>query len=196
LAVLIEGIQGIKVHKLTTFASVGAGKSLNNLFKKEILSNRALPFNLEVVRHGGGTNTELDFIPVLGGVHLGEGASSDKCQVKVYYTQPNKSKPWINPVSVSIFAIFLNLFSSFGSSHVRQTTLLDFTWKKIEDKSEVDAHLRLGNKLEPLRKCIAFILNVFTLFILNGQSMTSYFYANKNKKTPVKANLTPNFNLQ
>jgi hypothetical protein len=183
-AVLIEGVHKIKVNKLITCASVGVGRSINTVFKKEILPNRESPFTIQLVRNGGSRDRMIDFIPALGGVHLGEGTSPEKCDVEVSYIQPttNDRALWKNPVDFSLFAIMHNFLSTLGYGHRRQTTLQDFIWKKIEDRSEVDEHLRLGNKLETLRKCVAYVLHFFTFFRLNGLSMAAYFYTQKTKK--------------
>ncbi len=181
LAVLIEGIQGIKVNKLVTFACVGAGSQINDLFKKEILPRRTSPFEIQVVRNGGSEPVQVDYIPAVGGVHLGHGAPKDKCKVEVVYIQPRSSRPWTNPQDMSIYTMIKSVIISLGSAHRRQTTLQDFTWKKLEEPAEVDRQLNLGNRLETVRKIIAYAMHIFTFCQLNRPSLTSFFYTQKTK---------------
>lgn len=90
LAVLIEGVLKIRVDKLTTYCSVGTGRKINNLFKSEILAKRSTPFNIQVIRNGGdGSDDEVDYIPAVGGEHLGADAG-DKYKIEVTYISTNQ----------------------------------------------------------------------------------------------------------
>lgn len=180
LALLIEGIDGIEIKKLTTFCSVGVGEAINNLFKTEILQKRAKPFELQVLRNGGSSQEQVDYIPTIGGVHLGEGSSPEQCKVEVYYIQPGDQEVGFFSLR-SWFNLIRNFFLSFRYAHCRQTTLEKFSWKKVED-DRVQEHLNIGNRLEKIRKCFAYIIHFFTLCLLNGRSFASFFYVKRNEK--------------
>jgi hypothetical protein len=180
LAILIEGTLGIKVEKLITNCSVGVGRHISTLFKKEILANRSTPLPIQVIRQGGKSLDQLDHIPAVGGVHLGEGTSPEKCDVEVCYIQPGDDEVGIYPVNNGWFGLIKSFFSSFSMSHCRQTTLQRFRWKKIENKEEINQHLGLGNKFETIRLCFAYAVHVLSIFLLNRSSFTSFFLSQKN----------------
>jgi hypothetical protein len=182
LAILIEGMDKIKVEKLITLCSVGVGKDINNLFKKEVLEKRESPFKIQVIRNGGRSNTEMDYIPAVGGDHLGEETPQEKCAIEVCYIQPGKEEVGIYPTQTGWFDLTRNLLRSFSLSHCRQTTLQEFSWKKINGRTQINEHLRIGNQLEIIRKCFAYIIHFLTLFLLNGKSFTSFFYAQQNER--------------
>lgn len=176
LAVLIEGVLNIKVEKLTTYCSIGVGQKINDLFKNEILTKRSTPFNIQVIRNGGaGSDDEVDYIPTVGGEHLGTEAG-DKCKVEVTYIS-TKQQVEVCPLESSLLHRIKRFISSFGVPHCRQTTLKNFYWRKIANKNDVEKHLKIGNQLEKIRKIIAWIINFLTLFILNGRSFRSYYFA-------------------
>lgn len=185
LAVLIEGIQNITVTKLTTYCSVGVGKEINRLFHKEVLSKRTTPFQIQVIRNGGNKDgNENDYVPAIGGVHLGVGSKKfkdhkDKCQRNIVYIHPDAS-PLPLPLIEGGWDRFCKFLSSFRTPHCRQTTLKDFHWTKIKDEKEINAHLRIGNKLETLRKFFAHLFNIFTFGLINGRSFRSFY--NKQKE--------------
>lgn len=176
LAILIEGVLKIKVEKLTTYCSVGVGKKINNLFKSEILTKRSTPFNIQIIRNGGAnSDDEVDYIPTIGGEHLGAEAG-DKCKIEVTYISPHQNVE-ICPLKSSLSHRIKRFISSFGVPHCRQTTLKNFYWRKIENKNDIEKHLQIGNQLEKIRKIIAWAINLLTLFIFNGKSFQSYYFA-------------------
>jgi hypothetical protein len=176
LAVLIEGVLGIPVKNLTTYCSVGVGQKINELFKRDILSKRSSPFKIQVIRNGGaGSDDEVDYIPSVGGEHLGSGAV-DKCEVEVVYISTSADVE-IYPLQSGKLHQIWRFFQSFGTPHCRQTTLGDFYWKKIEHKKDADDHLiKVGNCLEKIRKIFAWIIHLLTLFLLNGKNFISYYF--------------------
>lgn len=175
LAILIEGVLEITVKKLTTFCSVGVGKQINQLFKDEVLSKRTTPFNIQVIRNGGnGPENGVDYIPAVGGVHLGAGTDDNKCEIEVTYINTSKEIETY-PLKSGILHRAKRFINSFGVPHSRQTTLKDFHWTKIEDRDDINKHLKVGNQLETIRKIFAWIINFLTLFILNGKNFKSYY---------------------
>lgn len=174
LAILIEGILGIEIKQLITFCSVGVGEAINNLFKKEILHKRKTTFNILVLRNGGSID-QIDYIPVVGGVHLGEGTASTECKIKICYIQPGNGE--VNYLSdySKWHKLFRRFLASFRGGHSRQTTLKEFNYKIVDD-SQINAHLRMGNQLEKVRKSFAYTLHTLTLRHLNSHSFNSYFY--------------------
>jgi hypothetical protein len=176
LAVLVEGVLKIKVEKLTTYCSVGVGQKINTFFKNEILTKRSTPFNIEVIRNGGaGSDDEVDYIPTVGGEHLGAEAG-DKCTIEVTYISTDQQVE-ICRLESTLLHLIKRFISSFGVPHCRQTTLKNFYWRKIENKDDVEKHLKIGNRLEKIRMIIAWIINLLTLFLLNGKSFQSYYFA-------------------
>jgi len=178
LAILIEGINGVEIKKLITCCSVGAGESINNLFKKEILQNRMRPFKIQVIRNGG-SEDQIDYIPTIGGVHLGEGSSSEQCKIKVCYIQPGNEEVGFLTTHPNRYNLIKRFLFTLSNGHSRQTTLKEFKWKII-DESQINEHLSIGNQLEKIRKCLAYTIHFLTLSTLNAQSFTSYFYLKKN----------------
>lgn len=189
-AILIEGILGIPVDRLVTYCSTGTGEEINKIFNKEILENRKTPFKMCVIRNGGDdTKNELDYIPYIGGVHIGEGADEEQCEIDLYYIHPKESEESELPQNPSVYHAMKQFIRSFSNAHCRQTTLDDFSWKKIDDREEINWNLRLGLQLETIRKCFAYVIHFLTLFLFNGNSFSSYFYAQR--KLPHTERLEP-----
>ena len=159
---------------MTTFCSVGVGKQINQLFKNKILSKRKEPFKIHVIRAGGDTEKDIDYVPAVGGVHLGADTDEDQCEIEVDYLNIN-DKLLTYPLEMGIFNLIKRFLNSFGISHCRQTTLKDFHWKRIDDRKEINKHLCVGNNLESIRKIVAYIIDIFTLFLFNGRSFKSYY---------------------
>lgn len=178
LAVLVEGVLGVEVKKLVTVGSVGVGGAVNELFIREVLSRRDKnnPFVIEVIRNGGQTEEEIDFIPALGGVHLGAGCDKDLCDARVYYVQPGQAAAGIYPEKVDWLTAVKGVLRSLGSVHCRQTTLQDFTWTVLTDSKEVDDHLSKGkSSVNNIRECVAYLIDWSTAFALNGLWLNFYF---------------------
>lgn len=175
LAILVEGVLKINVKKLTTYCSVGVGEEVNELFKSEVLLKRRTPFHIQVIRNGGaGSDDDVDYIPTVGGKHLGADAE-DKCKIEIIYISPSK-KVNTNPLESRVQQQIKRFIRSFGNSHSRQTTLKKFYWRKIENKDHIKKHLIIGNQIENVRKIFARSINLLTLFYLNGKSFKSYFF--------------------
>jgi hypothetical protein len=175
LAVLIEGLHPIEVKKLITYCSVGVGKKINELFKKEVLEKRQTPFSIQVIRNGSAQEENIDYIPAIGGVHLGEGTSSEKCAIEVCYLQQEESEEEVYNKDINFFKLIKNFFCSFSSAHCRQTTLKNFKWKIIEGRDQINDHLRMGERLEKIRKVFAYVVHFLTFFLLNGSSFHSFY---------------------
>jgi hypothetical protein len=185
LAILAENM-GVEVKKLITYCSVGVGQSINNIFKDSILSNRNSPFKIQIIRNASYEGNQVDYIPAIGGVHLGEGTSVEKCAVEVCYIQPGEQSEYIYPNETGFIKLIKNFLRSFGTPHCRQTTLTNFSWKKIEDRGEINEHLRIGNRLERVRSLLAYFIHFLTLTRVNGESFTSFVLRQpKNNKAPI-----------
>lgn len=184
LAVLIEGIGGIEVLNLTTYCSVGVGSSINNVFKEKILKYREKPFNLNIIRNGGDAQSRnIDYVPIVGGEHLGAG-NPENCKINLSYIHPGNVEVTAIPHRMSLFEKIIKFIRSFSFAHTRQSTLSDFSIKKIDQAHELHQHLILGNLLERARKIISYIFHYFTLTKFNGLSFRNYF--------DLKARMTPN----
>lgn len=191
-SVLIEGILNIKIQKLVTFASVGAGH-LKDIFNREILSKRAEsnPFVLDVLRIAGTTDKETDFIPIVGGVHLGEGVPEEytnRCQARVIYIQPGEDEVNPFPLNIGFIRRIAGFIRSFAYAHCRQTTLGNFSYKVINDCAE---HLRMGLIFERWRLAFAYIIHFFTFGQFNGDSFASFYEAQKKLHTKTLSLLDP-----
>jgi hypothetical protein len=178
LAILIEGIQKIKVEKLITCCSVGVGSRINNLFIKEILEKRITPFKIVILRNGGSQDT-LDYVPAVGGDHLGKGAKEEQCKVRLFYIQSDSSEKGIYPDRFSsYFNLVCKFKESLTESHCWQMTLKDqFHWTQISDRAKIDHHLGIGNDLEPFRKSLAYGINIFSFGFFNSGSFESYYFS-------------------
>lgn len=175
LAVLLEG-HGITVDHLITYASVGVGKEVNDVFLNQILQNRPHPFRMTVVRNAGShAMSEVDYIPMVGGVHLGAEASPEKIQAKVYYLALKDQNIEECVPGLPLHRLALKFIGSFKKAHLRQNTLTDFHWKKIEDNHELQVHLKVGEELEGYRSVFARLLNFFLPKSLQHQSFSSFF---------------------
>lgn len=180
LAVLIEGLLPVTVEKLITVGSIGVSQEINELFKEEILSKRAKPFVIEVIRNGGRSKEEIDYVPALGDVHLGEGADRSLCDARVFYIQPGQESVGIYSDEIDWLSLAQMIIKSLGSNHCRQTTLSDFNWIELSEEKAVNHHLSIGqNTINKIRLFIAYFLDLGTLYMLNGRSFNSYFYQQK-----------------
>ena len=179
LAVLIEGALNIRVEKLTTCCSVGVGQSIHELFAREVLSKRnlATPFKLVVLRNGGSSESEVDYIPSAGGSHLGATLSANApCNIELTYLgdSPNVA---VDPLHLPMMQRVKHFLNSFKAPHGRQTTLGPgpFYWKTIEEERELKQRLQVGNELEPVRKVVASVLSVFTCCLFSRGSFRSLY---------------------
>lgn len=175
LAVLIEGTLSIKIKRLITYCSIGISRDINQLFCREILAKRSEPFQIEVIRNGGTSLDEIDFVPLVGDLHLGAGylhktimSADDKraCQVTMSYIHTENTIRSI-PVVTDFLSSFKQFTRSFGGSHCRQSTLDQFFVKTITDPAEIDGQLEIPNHLEPVRQVVSSVLNFISAGELN-----------------------------
>lgn len=129
----------------------------------------------------GPSEDRVDYIPTLGGVHLGEGTTPEECDIEVCYLYAEDEKETIYPTSSSFFKLVRNFLHSFSYGHCQQTTLDQFKWKEIQHRNQINEHLRMGNQLEKTRKCFAYLIHFFTFFLLNGRSFASFLAINQLK---------------
>lgn len=178
LAVLVEGIAKIPVTKLTTFGAVGTSERVHQLFNK-VRENQDHEIKISVVRNGGAEETEHDFIPTLGGMHL--GVDTPKSTVTVYYLNEDQepSVPFSGTIGLIAAKQFL---SSFGIAHCRQITLQQFNWIEITEPEAVKEQLAMGTYLDPYRRVMATALDYLSLGYLNGSYFDRYYAEQINLK--------------
>lgn len=197
LSVLIEGLLGIRIKKLTTTCSVGAGY-LKDLFRTEVLAKRTQedPFIVHPVRNGGETEKDVDYIPAVGGEHLGEGVSEGACKTTVTYI--GSSENFVIPsLSIGLIPLALRFFASFSAPHCRQYTLGNFTCNNLTGE-EAQKHLRLGNLFEKARLVLAYFIHFATFTFFNGSSFAKFYQEQKAlleaKRNTVSEQLIPETN--
>lgn len=171
LAVLVEGIAKIPVTKLTTFGAVGATERVHQLFN-EVREKQIHEIQISVVRNGGAEETEHDFIPTVGGMHL--GVDTPKSKVTVYYLNEDQ-EPSVIFSGVTGIVAAKQFISSFGIAHCRQVTLQQFNWIEISEPEAVKKQLAMGTYLDPCRKIMASALDCVTLGYLNGSLFDQYY---------------------
>lgn len=181
LAILTEGIAHIHVDRLITVCSVGIGHASNTLFIKNILKDRTEedPFIIDVLRNrGDDAKGELDYAPIVGGEHMGAGATSDKCKSTVYGLYSPSAKSTQTPFAEGKIFVFYaqKLFKSLGACHCRQTTLKpDFKYSSTTSSPEANQMLLAGEILERIRRGVAFVFKNLTLHRFTYKSLESYF---------------------
>lgn len=171
LAVLVEGIAKIPVTKLTTFGSVGATERVHQLFN-EVREKQNHEIKISVVRNGGAEETEHDFIPTVGGMHL--GVDTPKSKVTVYYLNEDQEPSVTFSGTIGIVAV-KQFITSFNIAHCRQVTLQQFNWTEISEPEAVKKQLAMGTYLDPYRKVMASTLDYVTLGYLNGSLFDLYY---------------------
>ncbi len=178
LAVLVEGIAKIPVTKLTTFGGVGTTERVHQLFNK-VRKKQDHEIKISVVRNGGTEETEHDFIPTVGGMHL--GIDTPKSKVTVYYLNEGQEPSVPFPGTTGIVAA-KQFLSSFGIAHCRQITLKQFNWIAISNLDTIKEQLAMGTYLDPYRKVMANALDYLTLGYLNGLDFDEYYEEQINLK--------------
>jgi pimeloyl-ACP methyl ester carboxylesterase len=160
LAVLLEYASDIKVNCLTTVCSVGVGAAVNDFFNKHVLTARSTPITIKVVRVGGSTRDRHapDYIPLIGGVHLGYDAPSAKCDVKIVYLGANAQEITLPDTTLAGVALAKAFLASFAGGHTRQTTLLDFGVHVVKPV-DIKKHLAMGDRMEGWRSRVVTVLN-------------------------------------
>ena len=157
LAVLVMKLPDCVLTSLTTVCSVGAGEEAEILFKNLVEQDeRYHDLSLIVIRNGGDASDAADYIPCLGGDHLGSTVDAKYLNLRVYYIHLF-SKQIIPPdASLNVFQHGIRLAASFSSAHVRQTTFADFSYQRIDDREVIRPSLTLGSILERPRRWIAY----------------------------------------
>lgn len=155
LAIMIMLLPNCTLKGLTTVGSVGVGSEAEEMFKQLVEQNRP-PLRLTVIRNGGEKDNDgADYIPCMGGEHLGATVSNGLLERRVFYIHRH-AYPITEPRStLSFFQNLVRFAKSFSGPHVRQTTLENFSYQIVETEG-TDAALSLGNRLESLRRVIAY----------------------------------------
>lgn len=147
LAILVMGHSEATLQSLTTVAAVGVGQEAEVLFRKLIDTAQIKP-KITVIRNSG------DYIPCLGGDHLGSSLVYD-LNPKVYYIHSEEEIEKPNDKQ-SFWKKAKMLISSFSAPHVRQATLNnDFYVETIKNENKQEA-LKLGALMERQRRWAAY----------------------------------------
>ena len=158
LAVLVMQLSDCLLTGLTTVGSVGVGPEAEALFKETVeLDARYHQLPLTVIRNGGDqTNHDADYIPCIGGEHLGSTLDSPYLDVQIYYIHPSAQQIGAPKHELNIFQKGMCFTASFSTAHVRQTTMGDFSYQRLDDRETVQSELRLGTSLEGPRRWVAY----------------------------------------
>jgi len=158
LAILLMKLPNCLLQKLTTVCSVGVGPEAELLFKNLIeRDERYHHLNLTVIRNGGeALDQGADYIPCIGGEHLGSTVNPEYLNLRLYHIHPSAGQIFPPNQNLNFFQKGLRFLSSFSSAHVRQTTFTDFSYQHLEDRESIQSALKLGITLEGPRRWIAY----------------------------------------
>ena len=157
LAILIMKLPDCELTSLTTVCSVGAGVEAEALFKSYVEQDKRYhQLRQIIIRNGGNTKDEADYIPCLGGDHLGSTVDAKYLDLRLYYIHPTAAQ--ISPPhdNLNVFQYGMRLAASFSSAHVRQTTFTDFSYQRLDDRVAIQSALNMGLALERPRRWIAY----------------------------------------
>lgn len=170
LCVLIEGVANIHVDHLITVCSVGIGRDSNQFFLENVLPHHTgSPLKISVLRNNG---QDIDYVPVVGGTHLGFQASPLLCTRSIYNLFPSDSSLSAISETESRYFYIKKLISSLGRTHCRQTTLKNFSYSVTTEAAQVNNLLNVGELLENVRQRVATIFKRITLHRLNYSLQT------------------------
>jgi hypothetical protein len=157
LAVLVMKHSQCLLKSLTTVCSVGVGSEAEGLFKGLVEQDeRFRKLNLTIIRNGGEEiDKGADYIPCVGGDHLGATVDAEYLNLKVYYIHPISEQIYPPQQDLNFFQKGVRFASSFSAPHVRQSTLLDFSYNHL-DRPKAQTALQLGRTLEGPRRCFAY----------------------------------------
>jgi hypothetical protein len=163
LAVLFEYASSIRVKNLTTLCSTGVGPEVNDFFKHHVLRKKVSRMKITVIRTGGSAfyRHAPDYVPLIGGVHLGCGTASSECSINIIYLGADSRHITRPDAGLSGAKLAKAFMASFRGGHGRQTTLLDFGFDKVSRKNR-DEELAMGERMESWRKSIATVVNAFS----------------------------------
>ena len=157
LAVLVMKLPDCLLTSLTTVCSVGAGEEAEILFKNLVEQDKRYhDLSLIVIRNGGNASDAADYIPCLGGDHLGSTVDAKYLNLRVYYIHPFSKQITPPDASLNVLQHGIRLAASFSSAHVRQTTFADFSYQRLDDREVIRSALTLGSILERPRRWIAY----------------------------------------
>jgi len=157
LAVLVMKHSNCVLKSVTTVCSVGVGSEAEELFRELVNQDeRYRNLNLTVIRNGGeGIDKGADYIPYVGGDHLGATVDPKYLNLKLYYIHPTSAQIYPPQKDLNLFQKGYRFASSFSAPHVRQSTLLDFSYALL-DRQNAQSALQLGRNLEGPRRCLAY----------------------------------------
>jgi hypothetical protein len=101
-----------------------------------------------------------DYVPVIGGVHLGHGIDRSICRVSLVYLGANHKHIELPDTTRSDTSL-LGAFVASATPHERQTTLLDFGIRRIR-RNELDSQLAMGERMESWRARVSSVLGTLT----------------------------------
>lgn len=159
LAILVMKLSACQLVGLTTVCSVGVGPEAEAIFKNLVEANpRYHNLKLTVIRNGGhALDQGADYIPCIGGDHLGSTVDSRYLNLQLYYIHRSAEQQIFPPEDgLNIAQKGYRFISSFLGPHVWQTTLEDFSYLHVENRESVRLALKLGASLERARRWIAY----------------------------------------
>ncbi len=158
LAVLVMQLPECVLAGLTTVGSVGVGSEAEALFKNLVeLNERYHKLPLTVIRNGGDESDDgADYIPCIGGAHLGSTVDPRYLDLQVYYIHPSAQQIFAPKRDLNMLQKGIRFASSFSSAHVRQTTIRDFSYQRLDNREAIQSELILGTSLEGPRRWIAY----------------------------------------
>ncbi len=166
LTLLFEIHKNAHVKHLTTLCSIGIGSFCTKLFNTYVAQRDPQhPLRLHIIRNGGDSNSDVDHIPTIGGVHFGKNADPTKCTTTVTYMKSGSGPIHDLIYNTNPITRLFRFLTSFRKPHCTQSTLTNFSWKQIP-QHQIQQHLSTGNFLEPLRKIIAYSLLFFAFLPL------------------------------
>ncbi len=165
LASLIHTYTTTRVTSLTTYASIGVNREVEEIFYNTF---KDTDINVSaIVNEGVPAQDEWDCIPLVGGVHVGLRLPS----ASAYSLLPSSTQRG-DIKTLSVFQKIKGFFKSFSKAHIRQTTLKPFRIEKMENTRH---YFSLGLELEHFRKVAAWIVHILTLGLFNPISYKRYF---------------------
>ncbi|MFZ0564661.1 MAG: hypothetical protein WAM28_00465 [Chlamydiales bacterium] len=176
LAILIMKYSSCFLKGLTTVCSVGVGSEAEVLFKDLVERDECYrSLNLTVIRNGGeAVDKGADYVPFVGGDHLGATVDPKDLNLRLYYIHPLSERIFAPNHNIGFIRKLVRFVLSFFDAHFRQNTLLDFSYQSLKNRAEIQSSLKFGTLLEWLRRIFTYRNTIsFTDFVSAGEQLVS-----------------------